>query len=152
MGIHAAGRFWHAPEKQQHPLSGTGLENVVVEQRYFAFVVAEISESSQFAAGVFDTEPAATLGAGWVRKPLYSREGANIELVDHQGQRLQVDGPYNDSGFIRQAFHPLPKFGDSYTLIGSWLVGDSAAGIGIREDNSLITKDSSRFLPHIILD
>ena len=100
----------------------------------------------------FDTEPAATLGAGWVRKPLYSREGANIELVDHQGQRLQVDGPYNDSGFIRQAFHPLPKFGDSYTLIGSWLVGDSAAGIGIREDNSLITKDSSRFLPHIILD
>lgn len=100
----------------------------------------------------FDTEPAATLDAGWVRKPLYSREGANIELVDHQGQRLQVDGPYNDSGFIRQAFHPLPKFGDSYTLIGSWLVGDSAAGIGIREDNSLITKDSSRFLPHIILD
>jgi glutathionylspermidine synthase len=100
----------------------------------------------------FETDTSSTLGAGWVRKPLYSREGANIELVDHQGQRLKVDGPYSDSGFIRQAFHALPKFGDSYTLIGSWLVGDSAAGIGIREDNSLITKDSSRFLPHIILD
>jgi glutathionylspermidine synthase len=37
-------------------------------------------------------------------------------------------------------------------MIGSWVVGNSAAGIGIREDNSLITKDSSRFLPHIILD
>jgi glutathionylspermidine synthase len=46
----------------------------------------------------------------------------------------------------------LPKFGDSYTLIGSWVIGDQAAGIGVREDNSLITKDSSRFLPHLILD
>lgn len=100
----------------------------------------------------FEDANSQPLGAGWVRKPLYSREGANIELVDHQGQRLQVDGPYNDAAFIRQAFTPLPKFDQSYTLIGSWVVGDSAAGIGIREDSSLITKDSSRFLPHIILD
>ncbi len=32
------------------------------------------------------------------------------------------------------------------------VIGDQAAGIGVREDNSLITKDSSRFLPHLILD
>lgn len=89
---------------------------------------------------------------GWVRKPLYSREGANIELVDSQGNYLAEPGPYDDCGSIRQQFHALPKFADSYTLVGSWLVGDNAAGIGIREDNSLITKDSSRFLPHIILD
>ncbi|HEX5793337.1 MAG TPA: glutathionylspermidine synthase family protein [Rheinheimera sp.] len=89
---------------------------------------------------------------GWVRKPLLSREGANIQLLTADGQALQQDGPYNDSGFIRQQLAALPKFGDNYTLIGSWVVGDSAAGICIREDNSLITKDSSRFLPHIILD
>ncbi|MDX1537128.1 glutathionylspermidine synthase family protein [Arsukibacterium sp.] len=89
---------------------------------------------------------------GWVKKPLFSREGANIELVTSSGQRLSEDGPYTDSGYIRQALAPLPKFGNNYTLIGSWVVGDSAAGICIREDNSLITKDSSRFLPHIILD
>lgn len=100
----------------------------------------------------FETAQSEPLSSGWVRKPLYSREGANIELIDSFGQRLAVDGPYNDSGYIRQAFHALPKFGDSYTLIGSWIVGDSAAGIGIREDDSLITKDTSRFLPHIILD
>jgi glutathionylspermidine synthase len=87
-----------------------------------------------------------------VRKPLFSREGANVELITPQGEKLQQGGPYTDSGYIRQAFSPLPRFGDSYTLIGSWVVGDLAAGIGIREDNSLITKDSSRFLPHIILD
>lgn len=89
---------------------------------------------------------------GWVRKPIFSREGANIELLTADGKTFKQDGPYNDSGYIRQQLAPLPKFGDSYTLIGSWLVGDSAAGICIREDNSLITKDSSRFVPHIILN
>lgn len=41
---------------------------------------------------------------------------------------------------IVQQFHPLPKFGDSYMLIGSWLVNDQPAGIGIREDRALITR------------
>lgn len=97
-------------------------------------------------------QPGQSFGAGWVRKPLFSREGANVELVTHSGEKISEPGPYADSPFIRQKLHPLPKFGDSYTMIGSWVVGSSAAGIGIREDNSLITKDSSRFLPHIILD
>lgn len=51
-----------------------------------------------------------------------------------------------------QQYHPLPQFGDSYTLIGSWLVNDSPAGIGLREDRSRITQDLSRYYPHIILD
>ena len=93
-----------------------------------------------------------SLQNGWLRKPLLSREGANIELLTADGTLVKQDGPYTDSGYIRQQLAPLPQFGNSYTLIGSWVVGDSAAGIGIREDNSLITKDSSRFIPHIILD
>ncbi|QNF24709.1 glutathionylspermidine synthase family protein [Aeromonas hydrophila] len=100
----------------------------------------------------FDEQPTSPMEPGWVRKPLYSREGANIELVDHDGACLLEPGPYDDSGYVRQAFHPLPCFADSYTLVGSWVVGNEAAGIGIREDATLITKDSSRFLPHIILD
>jgi glutathionylspermidine synthase len=92
------------------------------------------------------------LQSGWVRKPLLSREGANVELCTAEGITVKQTGPYTDSGYIRQALAPLPQFNGNYTLIGSWLVGDSAAGICIREDNSLITKDSSRFLPHIILD
>lgn len=97
-------------------------------------------------------QPGQSFGAGWVRKPLFSREGANVELMLPNGEKVTEPGPYADSPFIRQKLQPLPKFGDSYTMIGSWVVGNSAAGIGIREDNSLITKDSSRFLPHIILD
>lgn len=95
----------------------------------------------------------------WVKKPLFSREGANIEVL--QGKldalapvdvkHLSTSGPYGEEGFIYQAFTPLPKFGNSHTLIGSWLVGNEAAGISIREDESMITQDLSRYLPHIIL-
>lgn len=87
---------------------------------------------------------------GVVKKPLFSREGANISLIRNESELLQSSGPYGEEGYIYQALHPLPKFGHHYTLIGSWLVDDEAAGISIREDNSLITQDTSRYLPHII--
>src|SRR5690606_20661345 len=98
------------------------------------------------------------LAAGWVRKPLLSREGANVDLITSSGEKISAAGPYDDGGYVRQALHALPKFrdeyrnADTYTMLGSWVVGDSAAGLCIREDATLITKDSSRFLPHIILD
>jgi len=99
-----------------------------------------------------DTAPSKAVPNGWVRKPYFSREGANIELRTDDGHVVREDGPYTDAPYILQALAPLPRFGDSYTLVGSWVIGDRAAGIGIREDNSLITKDTSRFLPHLILD
>jgi len=36
--------------------------------------------------------------------------------------------------------------------VGSWVVGTEAAGLSIREDRSRITRNLSRFVPHIILD
>ena len=63
---------------------------------------------------------------------------------------LASPGPYGEEGFIYQDYAPLPKFGGSYTLLGSWLVDDQPAGLSVREDNSLITQDSARYLPHII--
>ncbi len=88
----------------------------------------------------------------YVKKPLLSREGANIQIIQ-AGKELDVsEGPYGEEGAIIQAYHPLPKFNDSYTLIGSWLVNGTSCGIDIREDHSVITQDLSRFYPHIILD
>ncbi|WP_355659824.1 glutathionylspermidine synthase family protein [Halomonas salifodinae] len=99
----------------------------------------------------FEEVPGRALGAGWVRKPFFSREGSNIELVTAAGERHWVDGPYTDSPRILQALAPLPRFGDRHTLVGSWVVGDRACGMGLREDVGAITKDSSCFLPHLIL-
>ena len=86
-----------------------------------------------------------------VRKPIFSREGANISIIDNQRTQVASDGPYGEEGFIYQATHLLPQFGENYTLIGSWLIDDQAAGISLREDKGPITQDMSRFLPHIIL-
>jgi len=88
----------------------------------------------------------------YVIKPLFSREGANIQIIENGKQVLKVDGPYGKEGMIVQQFHSLPEFGKNHTLIGSWLVNDEPCGIGLREDKSLITQDLSRFYPHIILD
>ncbi len=87
----------------------------------------------------------------WVKKPIFSREGANVSIVQQGNTLLSADGPYGEEGFIYQAYHPLPRFGENHTLIGSWLVNDKAAGISVREDSSPITQDLSRYLPHIIL-
>ncbi|BDR34170.1 glutathionylspermidine synthase family protein [Photobacterium damselae] len=87
----------------------------------------------------------------YVVKPIFAREGANITIVENGRQSYRTHGPYGDEGMIYQAYCPLPKFEDSYTLIGSWLVNDEPAGMSIREDNTRVTQDTSRFLPHIIL-
>lgn len=76
----------------------------------------------------------------YVIKPIFSREGANVSIVENGKVVEAVEGPYGEEGTIVQAFYPLPKFGDSYTLIGSWLINDQPAGIGIREDRALITQ------------
>ena len=99
-----------------------------------------------------DADRSAPLSAGWVRKPFFSREGANIELIDANGQASATAGPYVEGPFVRQAWHPLPRFDDGFPLIGSWVVGDRACGMGIREDATAITVDTSRFVPHAIVD
>ncbi len=94
---------------------------------------------------------ARSAGESSVRKPIYSREGGNVTIFDERQNVIDhADGDYADEPMIYRAFQPLPRFGDSYTLIGSWIIDDEASGMGIREDNTLITKDTSRFVPHYI--
>ncbi|WP_296596155.1 glutathionylspermidine synthase family protein [Phenylobacterium sp.] len=100
----------------------------------------------------FEDDPAsAELAKSYVRKPLFSREGANIELVD-DGRRAKVlDQGYGEEGHIRQALHTLTAFDGNYPVIGAWIVGEEPAGVGIREDRSRVTRNLSRFVPHVIL-
>jgi glutathionylspermidine synthase len=100
----------------------------------------------------FEDDPnAARLGASFVRKPLYSREGANIMLVSGGVTLVEQQGPYGGEGFIRQALAPLPNFSGQYPVLGSWLIDHTPCGLSIREDENPITGNTSRFLPHAIL-
>ena len=99
----------------------------------------------------FDGDPAASaLDGNFVRKPLFSREGANVEIFQEGERTISVNGDYGAEGHIVQALHPLPDFGGNYPMIGSWLVASQPCGICIREDVSLVTGDDARFVPHII--
>lgn len=100
----------------------------------------------------FEDDPrCAELGGSYAVKPIHSREGANIELVRDGVTIARAEGTYGASPRIVQALQELPAFDGNYPVIGSWLVGDEACGIGIREDRSPITRDTSRFVPHAIL-
>lgn len=78
-----------------------------------------------------------------IRKPLFGREGANITAPYNV-----TKGPYEKGGFVYQLYEELPCFDGHYAVIGSWLVAGQAAGIGIREDKTPITQNTSRFVPH----
>jgi glutathionylspermidine synthase len=100
----------------------------------------------------FDDDPRASeLGASFVRKPLYSREGANVTLISEGVPFAEHEGPYGAEGFVRQAFATLRHFSGQYPVLGSWLVDHTPCGLSIREDQNPITGNTSRFLPHAIL-
>jgi glutathionylspermidine synthase len=100
----------------------------------------------------FEDDPnAQALGSSFVRKPIYSREGANVALVSAGSMLVEQEGPYGAEGFIRQALAPLPNFSGQYPVIGSWLIDHTPCGLSIREDENPITGNTSRFLPHAIL-
>ena len=100
----------------------------------------------------FEGDPrAAELGGSYVKKPLFSREGANVELVEAGRKAAVLDLGYGEEGWVRQALNVLPEFDGNYPVVGAWMVGDEPAGIGIREDRSRVTKNLSRFVPHAIV-
>ncbi len=78
-----------------------------------------------------------------VRKPRLGREGEHTAIYSAAGAI-----PSQDGDWIYQSCWPLPDFDGLRPVIGSWIVGDEAAGIGIREDDGPITRNTSRFVPH----
>jgi glutathionylspermidine synthase len=83
----------------------------------------------------------ASIAGPCVEKTIHGREGTGIRL-------LAADEPGQGSDRIWQAKCPLPVFAGRHAVIGSWVVCDQAAGMGIREDFRPITGNDSLFVPH----
>jgi len=97
----------------------------------------------------FKGDPAAAhLGPPHVRKPLFSAEGANHRIIGSDEPVL--DQGYGAEGAILQAYSPPPSFDGQRPVIGAWMVGNEPVGIGVREDDSVVTKNLARFVPHFI--
>jgi glutathionylspermidine synthase len=103
----------------------------------------------------FENESDRLKSSGYAKKPFFSREGANITLQD--GITLaQTEGDYGDEGYVVQELCLLPEFLEENLgykvkpVIGSWVIGGQSCGIGIRETDTFITDNTSRFIPHLI--
>jgi glutathionylspermidine synthase len=102
------------------------------------------------AAFADDAAGVAAIGARYVRKPFFSREGWDIELVDGGEVQHGPAGGYGAEGHIVQALAPLPHHDGFRPVVGSWIVGDEPVAMSIREDDVAITRDLARFVPHVI--
>jgi len=86
-----------------------------------------------------------------VIKPVYSREGNNVIIKDGNNIIEQTKGEYGYEGYIYQEFADIVEFDGMRPVIGSWLIGGNPAGMGIRENASLITNNTSKFIPHFFM-
>lgn len=87
-----------------------------------------------------------------VSKPIFSREGENVSLLEGGLEVEASQGDYADQARVVQAYAPLFCDAGQHAVVGSWVIGDRAAGIGMREDTGRITRNLSRFVPHVISD
>ena len=88
----------------------------------------------------------------YVRKPLLSREGANITLIRDGQTILQTEGPYTGPAIL-QSLAPEATFADStnqprHPVLGLWMIDQECGGMGIRESRNPITDNLSSFVPH----
>jgi glutathionylspermidine synthase len=105
-------------------------------------------------AAYFDRNDGSSLHGmrDYVRKPLHSREGANITLVRKDSAVATTDGPC-DGARIVQALGPEAVFKDAtgqtrYPVLGLWMIDQECGGMGIRESTGPITDNLSSFVPH----
>ncbi|WP_449393551.1 glutathionylspermidine synthase family protein [Devosia riboflavina] len=99
----------------------------------------------------FTDDPGASSLSSYVQKPLLSREGENVSIFTNGKELAAAPGDYGAEGFVIQEYTPLFESEGGFAVLGSWIVGDRACGLGIREDRSRITANLSRFVPHVIL-
>lgn len=93
------------------------------------------------------------LHAGHVLKPVFSREGAGVQIFEGgEATDIAPDRSYSHHPMIVQALATLPEFGGFYPVIGAWITGRRCSGMGLREDRGRITHNLSRFKPHLIRD
>jgi glutathionylspermidine synthase len=89
------------------------------------------------------------VGDAFVKKPVLGREGSNVTVVA-PGVEQTTAGPYDDRGYVYQAYAELGEHDGMRPVIGAWLIAGAPAGIGIRETAGYVTSNTARFVPHVV--
>jgi glutathionylspermidine synthase len=86
----------------------------------------------------------------YVTKPLFGWEGDGIEIhTPHVSESVAATHSAGQQT-IYQKYVALPDFDGNHPVLGTWVIGGRAAGLGIRESTNLITNTDARFVPHLM--
>lgn len=117
----------------------------ILSNKMILCVLHELFPNSPYILPCTTSRP---FSGNYVEKPIFSREGANVDIRVNGRSLEKTDGEYGEEGFVYQQYAALPDFNGNHPVIGSWLIGGEAAGMGIRESDGFITGNTSRFVPH----
>ena len=85
-----------------------------------------------------------------MKKPLLSREGANVSIVTPAGATTRQVTTAKRASSTRRS-RPFRASTATHPVLGSWVIDGEPAGMGIRESADLVTTNTSRFVPHLFL-
>lgn len=122
------------------------LWKAIMSNKYMLVILSKLFPDSPYILKCSER----TMAADYCKKPIYSREGANVTLIKDGEVLEETEGEYGEEGYIYQELVELESFDGKYPILGSWIVGGCAHGMGIRETSSRITDNMANFVPHII--
>jgi glutathionylspermidine synthase len=123
------------------------LWKAIMSNKYMLVILSKLFPTSPYILKT-DTNP--LISGNYCKKPIYSREGANVSLYKNGILDCETDGEYGEEGFIYQELVEIEPQNGKYPIVGSWVIGGESCGIGIRETDCKITNNMSYFIPHII--
>lgn len=100
------------------------------------------------------------LNGTYAKKAIHGREGSNIyksnwvyglNESEQLGQGSHYVPEYVKWGYMYQKWHEIPKHDGYRPIIGSWVIGDKACGMSIREDKNEVTGNDAFFASHIFV-
>lgn len=97
-----------------------------------------------------DDTKAGLIGRDFVRKPIFGRDGNNIEIIRGNERVEASGGTYGKASWIRQSIVQLPEFRGRHPMTGIFVVQGEPVGLLIRESPGLITHCESPVIPHVI--
>ena len=90
-------------------------------------------------------------GKPYVKKPIFGREGDNVEIFDENGDLIDShEGEYGNQNFIYQEFAQLNQDENENFYQPSVFFAFEGCGLGFRRENGLIMDNLSKFVGHII--
>lgn len=87
----------------------------------------------------------------YVKKRMFGREGANIDIVENGKVLKRTDGIYEEYKAIYQEYVSFVKDEESYHYQAGVFYSDGACGLGFRRGAEILD-DMSQFIGHIIKD